>query len=187
MRAPRYSDIFPPDTSLNAPSRLSQVTLPPWQQTGDSDEDATTVGRHRFPHAVMRPCFGQADDPHIAAIVANLSPNMVKEGEPVRGKSLAAAMAECRVPGVSIAFISPGKVAWVRSFGALSMGGAPVTPDTLFQASSISKPMAATAALHLVQQGKLSLDADVNTSIVHWKLPASDKAEGKTRYPAGAA
>jgi len=125
------------------------------------------------------PCFGQADDPHIAAIVANLSPNMVKEGEPVHGKSLAEAMAGYHVPGVSIAFISHGKIAWVRSFGAVSTGGAPVTPDTLFQAGSISKPMAATAALHLVQQGKLSLDTDVNTSLVHWKLPASDKAEGK--------
>lgn len=125
------------------------------------------------------PCFGQADYPHIAAIEANLSPNMVKEGEPVHGKSLAEAMAEHHVPGVSIAYISHGKIAWVRSFGVLGMGGAPVTPDTLFQAGSISKPMTATAALHLAQQGKLSLDADVNTSLVHWKLPTSEKAEGK--------
>jgi CubicO group peptidase (beta-lactamase class C family) len=125
------------------------------------------------------PCFGQADDPHIAAIAANLSPNMVKEGELVHGKSLAEAMAEYHVPGVSIAYISHGKIAWVRSFGVLGIGGEPVTPDTLFQAGSISKPMTATAALHLVQQGKLSLDADVNTSLVRWKLPTSEKAEGK--------
>jgi len=69
----------------------------------------------------------------------------------------------------------------------LSIGEAPVTPDTLFQAGSISKPMAATAALHLVQRGKLSLDEDANTSIIHWKLPASDKAEGKPVTPARAA
>jgi len=83
--------------------------------------------------------------------------------------------------------ISHGKIAWVRSFGVLSIGEAPVTPDTLFQAGSISKPMAATAALHLVQRGKLSLDEDANTSIIHWKLPASDKAEGKPVTPARAA
>lgn len=124
-------------------------------------------------------CFGQSDDPHIAAIVTNLSPSMVKEGEPIRGKSLADMMAEDHVSAVSIAFIRHGKIAWVRSFGVASAGGAPVTPDTLFQAGSISKPVSATAALHLVQQGKLSLDADVNTVLVHWKLPASDKAEGK--------
>lgn len=124
-------------------------------------------------------CFAQSDDPHIAAIVANLSPDMVKEGAPIHGKSLAKAMADDHVSGVSIAFIRQGKIAWVRSFGALSVGGAPVTADTLFQAGSISKPVSATAALHLVQQGKLSLDADVNTELVHWKLPASDKADGK--------
>lgn len=124
-------------------------------------------------------CFGQSGDPHIAAIVGNLSPNMVKEGEPIHGKSLAEMMAEDHVPGVSIAFIKHGKIAWVRSFGVVDVGGAPVTADTLFQAGSISKPVSATATLHLVQQGKLSLDADVNTSLVHWKLPASDKAAGK--------
>jgi CubicO group peptidase (beta-lactamase class C family) len=33
----------------------------------------------------------------------------------------------------------------------------------MFQAGSISKPLAAMAALRLVEQGKLSLDADINT------------------------
>jgi CubicO group peptidase (beta-lactamase class C family) len=41
----------------------------------------------------------------------------------------------------------------------------------MFQAGSISKPVAATAALRLVQQGKLQLDADVNTVLSSWKLP----------------
>lgn len=125
------------------------------------------------------PCLGQSDDPHIAAIVANLSPSMVKQGEPIHGKTLAETMAEDHVTAVSIAFIDHGKIAWVRSFGVLSVGGAPATPDTLFQAGSISKPVSATAALYLVQQRKLSLDVDVNTSLVHWKLPGSDKAGGK--------
>lgn len=124
-------------------------------------------------------CLGQSNDPHIAAIVANLSPAMVKQGEPIHGKSLSEMMAEDHVSAVSIAFIRHGKIAWVRSFGARSVGGVPVTPDTLFQAGSISKPLTATAAMHLVQKGKLSLDADVNSLLVHWKLPASDKAEGK--------
>lgn len=124
-------------------------------------------------------CLAQSEDPHIAAIVANLSPAMVKEGAPIHGKSLREMMDEDHVSAVSVAFIRHGKVAWVRSFGTLGSGGAPATPDTLFQAGSISKPVTATAAMHLVQQGKLSLDADVNTALVHWKVPASDKAEGK--------
>lgn len=137
----------------------------------------TTVGLLLFSSSL----FGQCNnDQHIAAITSNLSPNMVKDGAPIRGKTLAETMIADHVPAVSIAFIRHGKIAWVRSFGRLTIDGAYATPDTLFQAGSISKPISATAALHLVQFRKLSLDADVNTSLVHWKLPLTDKAEGKS-------
>ena len=36
------------------------------------------------------------------------------------------------------------------------------------------------AALHQVQEGKLSLDADVNTVLTSWKLPDAPVAGGKT-------
>ena len=51
--------------------------------------------------------------------------------------------------------------------------GGPVTTESMFQAGSISKPVAALAALHLVEQGKLSLDSDVNQTLKSWKVPAS--------------
>ena len=47
----------------------------------------------------------------------------------------------------------------------------PVTSETLFQAASISKPVSALAALHLVQEGKLSLDENVNDKLRAWKVP----------------
>ena len=131
--------------------------------------------------SLFSPCaFAQSDDEkHIAAIEANISPSMVKAGEPIHGESLAKTMAEDHVPAVCIAFIRHGKIAWSRSFGTSSIGGPPATPDTLFQAGSISKPVSAAAALHLAQQGKLSLDGDVNSFLTPWKLPLSDKSEGK--------
>jgi CubicO group peptidase (beta-lactamase class C family) len=43
----------------------------------------------------------------------------------------------------------------------------------LFQAGSISKPVFATAALRLVEQGKLSLDEDVNVKLKSWRVPES--------------
>ncbi len=55
-----------------------------------------------------------------------------------------------------------------------------VTPETLFQAGSISKPLATLAALHLVQEGKLALDSDVNAVLTSWKIPASSAAPGAT-------
>lgn len=121
-------------------------------------------------------CLSQSDDQHVAAILANLSPNMVKEGEPIHGKSLTETMADDHVTAVSIAMIRHGKLAWVRSVGTISSGGPAASPDTLFQAGSISKPLSATAALHLVQTGEFSLDTDVNSYLIHWKLPRSDKA-----------
>ena len=47
-------------------------------------------------------------------------------------------------------------------------------PGALFQAASISKPVAALAALRLVAQDKLSLDVDVNKYLTSWQLPGKD-------------
>jgi len=93
--------------------------------------------------------------------------------------ALADRMKQLNVPGVSIAVIHNGKIEWARGFGVRSIGGKPVDNETLFQAASISKPLSAMAALHLVQQGKLSLDTDVNTYLASWKLPANPIAAGK--------
>jgi CubicO group peptidase (beta-lactamase class C family) len=88
-------------------------------------------------------------------------------------------MTALHVPGVSVAVIHHGVIEWAQGFGVMSVGGPPVTAETLFQAGSISKPVAAMAALHQVQIGKLSLDADVNTLLTSWKLPDAPIAGGK--------
>lgn len=87
-------------------------------------------------------------------------------------------MAADRVPGVSVAVIRRGAIDWARGFGVTGVGGMPVTTETLFQAGSISKPVAAMAALRLVQEGRLSLDTDVNSGLVTWTVPPSDAAPG---------
>jgi CubicO group peptidase (beta-lactamase class C family) len=94
-------------------------------------------------------------------------------------RALADRMKELNVPGVSIAVIHVGKIEWARGFGVREPGGPSVNAETMFQAGSISKPIAAMAALKLVQDGKLSLDADVNTYLTSWKLPVNPAAGGK--------
>ena len=94
--------------------------------------------------------------------------------------SLAERMAAFHVPGVSIAVVHNGEIDWAQGFGVREVGGKPVTAETLFQAGSISKPVAAMAALHQVQLGKLGLDTDVNTELTSWKVPASTAAPGAT-------
>lgn len=75
------------------------------------------------------------------------------------------------LPGVSIALIGGGRIAATDTLGVLEAGrGQAVTADTLFQAASVSKPVAALAALRLVDSGVLSLDADVNERLGSWHL-----------------
>ncbi len=116
---------------------------------------------------------------HIKEVEAGLLPNVVVKGDPHPGHSLSERMAALHVNGVSVAVIHRGVIEWAQGFGVMSVGGPPVTPETLFQAGSISKPVAAMAALRQVQEGKLSLDVDVNTLLNSWKLPDAPVAGGK--------
>src|SRR5262249_16327672 len=77
-----------------------------------------------------------------------------------------------KVPAVSVAVIDNFQIDWAKAYGVTDSGGTnPVTVRTLFQAASISKPVTSAAALYLVQQGKLSLDRDVNQKLINWKVP----------------
>jgi CubicO group peptidase (beta-lactamase class C family) len=105
-------------------------------------------------------------------VCACITTKVVKD-DPNACQKLQDRMAAYHVPGVSVAVIHNGAIEWAQGFGVVRLGGAPVTEKTLFQAGSISKPVAAMAALHLVEQGKLSLDTDVNEALTSWKIPPS--------------
>lgn len=78
------------------------------------------------------------------------------------------------VPGVSIAIVDDFRIVYAKGFGVTEFGGStPVDTTTLFLAGSISKPVFATGALKLVEQGKLALDEDVNTKLKSWRVPDS--------------
>jgi CubicO group peptidase (beta-lactamase class C family) len=81
-------------------------------------------------------------------------------------------MAYHQTPGLSLAVIHGGRIAWTRGYGVLEAGrAAPVTPDTIFQACSISKHVAMAGVLRLVAEGVLDLDEDVNRYLTSWQLP----------------
>lgn len=98
---------------------------------------------------------------HIESVESCLPPPVIVKNEPKSCTSLSQRMAELHVAGVSIAVIHNGTIEWAKGYGVRQIGGESVNAETLFQAGSISKPLAAMGTLHLVQEGKLSLDADI--------------------------
>ena len=133
----------------------------------------------QFAAAQNAPLTSQEIEQHFQHVTSGLIGGVVIKGDAHATHTLADRMKELNVPGVSIAVIHKGKVEWARGFGVCSLGGPAVTAETIFQAGSISKPLAAMAALRLVQRGKLSLDTDVNTYLTSWKLPGDPMTAGK--------
>ena len=80
-------------------------------------------------------------------------------------------MDELGVPGVSVAVIHDFAIHWARGYGVADVEtGKPVDTETLFQAASISKPVAAMAVMRSVQDGLFTLDTDVNEILTSWTL-----------------
>jgi CubicO group peptidase (beta-lactamase class C family) len=64
-----------------------------------------------------------------------------------------------RIPGLAVAVVRDGDVVLARGFGYADVEArTPVTENTPFNIASVTKPISATVALRLVEQGKLDLD-----------------------------
>jgi CubicO group peptidase (beta-lactamase class C family) len=84
------------------------------------------------------------------------------------------------IPGLSLAIIQDGKILKAQSYGFIDKDGkVPVTTNTLFQAGSVSKSVAAMGALYLVEQNKLLLDENVNVKLKSWKVPDNEFTNDK--------
>jgi CubicO group peptidase (beta-lactamase class C family) len=107
--------------------------------------------------------------PALAAEPTDIESNLtIAVGGTEKELALADAMATLNIPSVSLALIDHDRIAWARAYGA----GA--TPDTLFQAASLSKFVAAVGAMRLVDAKRLGLDEDVNAGLTSWKVPTND-------------
>jgi CubicO group peptidase (beta-lactamase class C family) len=77
-------------------------------------------------------------------------------------KQAARALRETGVPGLAIAVVYRDKVVYLKGFGVRESGkSSPVTPDTVFQLASVSKPIASTVIASLVGEGVVSWDDSV--------------------------
>lgn len=111
----------------------------------------------------------------IARIERGLFPTTRVEGRSYVPASIEERMRVIGVPAVSVAVINGGRIEWAKAYGYADVESKrPATTATLFQAASISKPVAAMGALRLVEDGRLFLDEDVNLKLRSWKLPTNE-------------
>ncbi len=116
---------------------------------------------------------GETDPALVRKVENGLLPDL--QIGPVPPQSLEARMKACQAPGVSIAVLRDSQVEWAKGYGLRDVrSGAPVTPETLFQAASITKCMGAVVALRLVQDGVLDLDRNVNDYLKRWQVPDNE-------------
>jgi len=105
-------------------------------------------------------------------ITENLRPDLIEEDQPLF--RLSGRMKHYNTPGVSLAVVDNFKLVGTYESGRVNAQNAKaVSPETRFQAASISKTVNAIGVLRLVESGKIDLDADVNTLLKSWKIPAS--------------
>ena len=102
-----------------------------------------------------------------------LLPPVLIEGE--ADWTLEERMRHYKVEAVSVALIKDFRVAWESATGLADREtGQRATAQTLFQAGSISKPVAAAAVVRKAQDGAWKLDADVNAYLKSWKVPENE-------------
>lgn len=111
----------------------------------------------------------------IERIENGLMKSLQIKGEKPKTFNINERLKESNIPALSVAFVSNGKVEWARAYGMADRSqNRANTTETLFLAGSISKPIAALRAHQLVEEGKLSLDGNVNNYLSSWKLPDNE-------------
>ncbi len=109
---------------------------------------ATLAQQAPAPPPVSRPLQAGVKLAQITARLERMVPDLMKEAD---------------VPGLSIALVLKGEVAWHHGFGVKnSKTKEPVSDETVFEAASLSKPVFAYAVLRLVDAGKFDLDKPLN-------------------------
>ncbi len=116
----------------------------------------------------------------IQRIENGLTNNIQLIGQKMNTYSIEDRLKELGIPGISIAFASKGKLEWARAYGVADVSNQKkMTIETLLQAGSISKPLAALRGLQLADEGKIDLDEDINNYLSSWQLVDNPFAKNK--------
>jgi CubicO group peptidase (beta-lactamase class C family) len=84
---------------------------------------------------------------------------------------IAEVMEEWQIPGLALAVVQNGEVAFARAYGLRDVGaGLPVTPDTQFQIASVTKSFTATGLALLVDEGRMEWKKPVREYLPEFRL-----------------
>ncbi len=132
-------------------------------------------------------CLETPLEAQISAVSAQaaIEQTQTQPGEDGLGtRTVAELMEEFGVPGVSIAVIKDFKIHWVKAYGVADVEtGQLVDIETMFQAASISKPVAAMGVLRAVQDGLFKLDDDINDILDSWTLDGKEFTQDQPVTP----
>lgn len=100
-------------------------------------------------------------------------PSDPAEVEAFLNQVIPAALARYNVPGATVAVVKDGRLVVAKGYGYSDVANkTPVDATaTTFRIGSITKLFTWTAVMQLVEEGKINLDADVNTYLSDFKIP----------------
>ena len=103
------------------------------------------------------------------------------KGLKTKTKTLQEQIQYFRVPGVSIAVIDNYEIAWAKGYGNKQLGMVdPVSPETLFQAGTLTMALTAAGVLKAVDSGLIDLDGDIDAYLENWSIRTqSDAGAGR--------
>lgn len=124
-------------------------------------DEFRTDDRRRIDQVVIKKLNGSLE----WAILSNqdettTSDRMAQIENAIAGQTIYQRMKAHQITGVSLAIVENNRITWRRGYGIRDANnpGEFVYPNTIFEAASISKPIAAFGALQLVQAGEVDLD-----------------------------
>lgn len=91
------------------------------------------------------------------------------------------AMKDWNVPGAAIVIVNADGIIFQKNLGTKTVNkNDPITPDTIFQAASVTKNISALMLMILEQEGKISLDDKVIKHLPEFQLSDKDLAQTMT-------
>ena len=124
--------------------------------------------------SVSRNLLDTSVEARIARIETSLYPIYNIKGQE-KAMALPEMMREKKIVGLSMAFIDHGRITWTKCYGYADLQDSmKMAPTTILRAASLSKPVTAMVALHLVEEGKLGLNENINEQLKGWKLPENE-------------